>query len=55
MKMFQDFEYCHDKIFNIKSAILVEADAKELKALYIRLNNFIVSESLCGLSCFANT
>jgi hypothetical protein len=43
IQLFQDFEYCHEKIFTIKSAILEELDAKELKELYSRLNNFFVS------------
>jgi hypothetical protein len=42
-QLFRDFEYCHEKIFTVKSAILEELDAKELKELYSRLNNFLVS------------
>jgi hypothetical protein len=43
IQLFRDFEYCHEKIFTMKSAILEELDAKELKELYSRLNNFLVS------------
>jgi hypothetical protein len=43
IQLFRDFEYCHEKIFTVKSAILEELDAKELKELYSRLNNFLVS------------
>jgi hypothetical protein len=43
IQLFRDFEYCHEKIFSIKSAILEELNAKELKELYSRLNNFLVS------------
>jgi hypothetical protein len=43
IQLFRDFEYCHEKIFTIKSVILEELDAKELKELYSRLNNFLVS------------
>jgi hypothetical protein len=28
IQLFQDFEYCHEKIFTIKSVILEELDAK---------------------------
>jgi hypothetical protein len=56
IRLFQDFEYCHEKLFTIKSAILEELDAKELKELYSRLNNFLVSAivNCCGL-VFADT
>jgi hypothetical protein len=40
---FRDFEYCHEKIFTVKSVILEELDAKKLKELYSTLNNFLVS------------
>jgi hypothetical protein len=43
IQLFRDFEYCHEKIFTVKSAILEKLDAKELKELYSRLNNFLVS------------
>jgi hypothetical protein len=48
MRLFQDFEYCHEKIFMAKSAILEELNAKELKKLYPRLYNFLVSAITCG-------
>jgi hypothetical protein len=43
IQLFRDFEYCHKKIFIVKSAILEEIDAKKLKELYSRLNNFLAS------------
>jgi hypothetical protein len=43
IQLFRDFEYCHDKLFTVKSAILEELNTKELKELYSRLNNFLVS------------
>jgi hypothetical protein len=56
IQLFQDFEYCHEKIFTVKSAILEELDAKELKELYSRLNNFLVSAVVyCCWLVFADT
>jgi hypothetical protein len=56
IQLFRDFEYCHEKLFTIKSVILEELDAKELKELYSRLNNFLISAAVdcCGL-VFADT
>jgi hypothetical protein len=53
-QLFRDFEYCHEKIFTVKSAILEELDAKELKELHSRLNNFLVSAAVYWLD-FADT
>jgi hypothetical protein len=41
IQLFRDFEYCHEKIFTVKSAILEKLDAKELQELYSRLNNLV--------------
>jgi hypothetical protein len=43
IQLFREFEYCHEKLCTVKSAVLEVLDAKELKELYSRLNNFLVS------------